>query len=268
MNDSNLEALVLEYLSGRCTAEREEALKSLLAERGYAAEDLDDLREVCAHLDDIPVPAASEAMTENFYRMLEAHRRRITREPRRLVNLIGWLRDRCDHRFMARIACGLGLLCLGWWLGSRSAPNRRYEQRLDDVRAEIRVVEEMMASTLLNHSSPSQRIQTINQIRTCGAVDERMIAMLLDTLGHDPNVNVRLVALETLAIQTDRAAVRQGLVQSLSEQESPLVQVALTDVLVSLGEKTSVSQFRRLLERPDLNDIVRARITNGLEWLM
>lgn len=268
MNGSDVEALVLEYLSGPLTAERQEALKSLLTEHGYTIEELDELRETYARLDDIQVPTASETMTENFYRLLEEHKHQARAGQRRFENLVAWLRDRCDHRFMARVACGFGLLCAGWSLGFWSAPHGRYERRLDDVTAEIREVKGMMAYAMLNQSSASERIQTINQIRTCGATDERAIALLLNKLEHDPNVNVRLVALETLAEQTDRAAVRQGLLHALSQQESPLVQLALTDVLVSLGRKTAVSQLRGLLERPDLNDTVRARIINGLERLM
>jgi hypothetical protein len=268
MKDSDVRALLLEYLSGHCTAERERVLRSLLAEQGHTAEDLDALRDMCARLDDIPIPTAREAMTENVYRMLEEHKRQATARQRRLDNLLLWLRERCDRRLLARVACGLVLLGVGWSLGFWSAPNAHYERRLDDVTTEIREMKGMMAFALLHQSSATQRIRTINQIKTCGSIDEGMVAILLNMLGDDPNVNVRLVALETLATETDRVTVRQGLVQSLGRQESPLVQMALTDVLVSLNERTSISQFRGLLERPDLNDAVRARITSGLERLM
>lgn len=268
MNDSDVRPLVLEYLSGHCTADREKTLKSLLTQHGYTVEELDELRDIYVGLDDIPVPVASEAMTGNFYQMLEAHERQTKAKPSRFDGLMSRLRNRCDRRFIARVACGLVLLGVGWSLGSWLTPNVRYERRLDDVTAEIRAVKGMMASALLNQSSPTERIRSINQIKTSGSVDERMIAMLLDALGHDPNVNVRLVALETLAVQADRTTVRQGLVHSLGQQESPLVQAALTDVLVSLDEEGAASQFRELLNRPDLNDVVRTRIMNGLKRLM
>jgi hypothetical protein len=268
MNGSDVNALVLEYLGGHLGADREEALKSLLAQHGYTAEELDDLRETYARLDELPIPAASREMTERFYQMLEAHKGQAVVGPGRFVDLMVWLRDRCDHRFFARIACGLVLLGIGWSLGSWSAPNERYEQRLDDVTAEIREVKGMMAYAMLSQSSSGERLRTINQIKTCGAVNEGMIAVLLNMLRRDPNVNVRLVALETLAAQTDRPTVRQGLVESLSQQESPLVQLALADVLFSLDRAVFRSALRRLLERPDLNDAVRARITDGLERLM
>jgi hypothetical protein len=267
MNNSDVKALVLEYLGGDFTADREKVLESLLAEHGYAIEELNDLKEAYVRLGDIPVPPASEAMTENFYRMLAEHDRGATR-PSRLDSLMTRLRNRCDHTFIARVACGLALLCIGWSLGFWFAPNEQYERRLDDVTAGLREVKGMMAYAMLNQSSPIERIRAINQVRTSGSIDESMIARLLNTLGDDPNVNVRLVALETLATAADRDTVRQGLVRSVSQQESPLVQLALTDVLVSLDEDASVGPFRELLERPGLNDAVRTRIVEGLETLM
>jgi len=268
MNDSDVKEILLEYIGGDLSSDREKELQTLLTEHGYTLEELDELREAYARLDDVPVPAPSAAMTENFYRMLEEHKRQATARQRRLDSLLAWLRNRCDRRLIARVAGALVLLGAGWSLGFWSAPDAHYDRRLDDVTAEIREMKGMMAYAMLGQSSPTQRIRTINQIRTCGSVDEGMVAILLNMLGDDPNVNVRLVALETLAMQADRATVRQGLVHSLGRQESPLVQMALTDVLLSLDERASISQFRGLLERPDLNDAVRARIASGLERLM
>jgi HEAT repeat protein len=95
-----------------------------------------------------------------------------------------------------------------------------------------------------------------------------MVALLLDTLGRDANANVRLVALEALAAHADVPGAREGLIQSLDRQESPLVQLALTDIIARLKEKQAVGHFRKLLQRKDLNDVVRARINDSLKMLM
>jgi hypothetical protein len=95
-----------------------------------------------------------------------------------------------------------------------------------------------------------------------------MIVLLLDTLGRDANANVRLVALEALAAHADVPGAREGLIQSMDRQKSPLVQLALADVLVRLDAKQAVGHFRRLLQRKDLNDVVRAKINESLKMLM
>jgi hypothetical protein len=67
--------------------------------------------------------------------------------------------------------------------------------------------------------------------------DEKVINALFTTLNNDLNVNVRLVALEALTQFAKDAIVREGLVKSLAVQDSPMVQVALADVMVKLQEK-------------------------------
>ena len=46
------------------------------------------------------------------------------------------------------------------------------------------------------------------------------------------------------------------------------MQLALADVIVRLKETQAVGHFKKLLQRKDLNDVVRARINDSLEMLM
>jgi hypothetical protein len=49
-------------------------------------------------------------------------------------------------------------------------------------------------------------------------------------------------------------------VQSITQQESPLVQAALADVMLHLQEKRAIRPLKKLLEQKDLNQMVRSRI--------
>ena len=62
--------------------------------------------------------------------------------------------------------------------------------------------------------------------------------------------------------------MREGLIQSIAKQESPLVQLALADVMVVLQEKNSVEKFNELLKKVDLNDTVRSRIERSVQALL
>ncbi len=59
----------------------------------------------------------------------------------------------------------------------------------------------------------------------------------------------RLVTLEALTQYADNATVREGLVKSLASQDSPMVQVALADLMVKMREKRSVKALRTLLQK-------------------
>ena len=71
MKDDTIEMLVLEYISGDFTTDREESLRALLQKHGYTLDELDHLREMYKRLDDVHVPPTGEKMTEGFYQMLE-----------------------------------------------------------------------------------------------------------------------------------------------------------------------------------------------------
>jgi len=55
--------------------------------------------------------------------------------------------------------------------------------------------------------------------------NQRVIKALFTTLNSDPNINVRLVAIESLAKYAETPEVRMELVKSIELQDAPLVQI-------------------------------------------
>jgi hypothetical protein len=74
------------------------------------------------------------------------------------------------------------------------------------------------------------------------------------------NVNVRLVTLEALTQYSDDAAVREGLVQSISKQDSPLMQAALGRCDAETAGKTIRTIVQKLLQQKDLDNSIRGKI--------
>jgi HEAT repeat protein len=79
---------------------------------------------------------------------------------------------------------------------------------------------------------------------------------------------VRLAAADALAQFRDLPSVRDGLVVSMERQSSPLVQVALIDLLVELQEQRATGLLRQLSENPASNPAVRQRAAWGLKLLL
>jgi HEAT repeat protein len=63
-------------------------------------------------------------------------------------------------------------------------------------------------------------------------------------------------------------SVREGLVRSIENQESPIVQAAIADVMVKLNEKSSVEELKKLLGRKDLNEAVKINIEQSIQKLI
>ena len=95
-----------------------------------------------------------------------------------------------------------------------------------------------------------------------------LIAALLDTLDNDPSVNVRLSAVDALYLFSGREEVRTALTASLSRQTSPLVQIALIDLLVSLKEKQAAAALKKLLADKKIIPEVQQRAQLGISKII
>lgn len=267
MKIGKLEELLLKYLDGEFEPDREAELKSLFKQHGYDDRELMALKQVYNQLDHVSVPPAGAQMTENFYQMLESYQQTLNR--RNWFNsLLYWLHEQIYPKLTSRLAYSLVLLFVGWIIGFWLTPDYRYEKQLHYLSSEIRQMRELVTLSLLNESSPVDRMVAINKIDNLDQVNEKVIQALLKTLNQDANVNVRLVAVEALLKLAHRPSVRQGLLYAIDRQESPLVQLALTDAMVLLQEKNALVPLTKLLENKELNDVVRTRIKKSLKILI
>jgi HEAT repeat protein len=90
---------------------------------------------------------------------------------------------------------------------------------------------------------------------------------LMHTVRFDNSVDVRLAALDALGRYADRPEVRRDLVDVLQTTQSPMVQVALIDLLVDLHDKNAVPQFRKFQQDPNVNPTVKKRVDWGIQQL-
>lgn len=120
------------------------------------------------------------------------------------------------------------------------------------LRAEVRTV----GLALLDHQSASERLLGIEWSRRAAPTPE-LVSALLERVQYDPNLNVRLAAVDALRADIDRADVSAGLAMALERQESPLVQVAMTDALLAAGSGDGIEAVRAILGRSELDPAVR-----------
>jgi hypothetical protein len=105
-------------------------------------------------------------------------------------------------------------------------------------------------------------------ISKMNTADDKIIVSLLTTLENDDNDNVRLLALETLIKYAGKPEVREGLIHAISMQSSPMVQIRLAEIMVSLQEKRSVPEFKKVLNNAQLNYSVRTKIDEAVQTLI
>lgn len=140
-------------------------------------------------------------------------------------------------------------------------------RQLEALTAQVHEMREIVMLSLLQNPAASERIKAVSYTSEIRHVDPNVAAALLATLNNDPNVNVRLTTLEALTHFARDPSIREGLVQSILQQHSPLVQAALADVMLQLQEKRAILPLKKLLQQKDLNGMVRTKLEKTIVGL-
>src|SRR5262245_1514863 len=217
----------------------------------------DDLKGLWNDLDSLPpqIPD-SPAMRTRFNAMLDAYQGNIERS-------VKWWPLRPAIQFVAAVL----LLVVGIAIGQYFPVNRPLQQGPDltELRREVGDLREIVALSLMQQQSATERLRGVSWSNQIDQPDNKVLSALLDTLMHDPNVNVRLAAIDALKKFGQQAMVRQGALEALKRQASTLVQVALIDFMVEVREKDSVPTLRELMADRRIDESIRTHAAWGVE---
>jgi HEAT repeat protein len=119
----------------------------------------------------------------------------------------------------------------------------------------------------MQQQSAAERLRGVSGSSRIEEPGAAIVGALIDTLLHDPNVNVRLASVDALRRFASEDVVRRGAVEALGESSFPLVQIAVIDLMVEAKDTRAVDALRRLAEDATANEAVRGRAARGLEQL-
>jgi len=132
------------------------------------------------------------------------------------------------------------------------------------LREEVHGLSNLLTVSLLNQESASERLKGVSLGARSDAADPAIAAALAYTLNHDRNVNVRLAALDALSRNLGDPVIRRDVIRALPAQKSPLVQVALVDLIVGINDAEARDVLRSAAQMPGLLPDVRRRIEQGI----
>ena len=177
-------------------------------------------------------------------------------------------RDRGSINQPGDIAAGL-LVAVAGFAAGRSWPDAARQAEVAELRGELKGMRQMVAVTLLQQESAADRLRGVTWSAGLDRPGSEVVSALLETLRRDANVNVRLASIDALRqLSGGEQRVRHALVDGLKSEASPLVQVALIDAIVSLGERQSADTLRAIADNPSVNEAVRQRARRGLRQLL
>jgi len=265
MSDKKTERLVSELLKGRLPSGKEARIKASLKKKGMNPGRLAEYEKLWDALAEERVPEPSEAMSVRFRQALDEAKKTGWRSETEGAAARNPFR-RPGLGPAPRWAFGFSLVVIGWFVGYQLTP-RPERSRLEALNAEMRDMKTAIFLTKMESASASERMSAVHYAEDAAAWDDTVREALVRALNSDANANVRLTALETLTRRSNDPRVREALVQSIERQESPLLVLALADVMLALDEKRAAEPFRKMIADPALYFSVRQRLEETIRKL-
>jgi predicted anti-sigma-YlaC factor YlaD len=210
----------------------------------------------------VPDEQPSTAGRARFDAMLQAYQagqgsegvRRGADKGASIWSVFQWLRSP-----VGAVAWSIALVALGTYLGLQLGSAKSNSQELTAMHRELTNTRQMVALSMLQQQSASQRLEGVTWTRRDEQLDPQVLSALMRTLRYDQSVDVRLAALDALSRHAGQPQVKKTVVDALQEQQSPLMQVALIDQLVEWRDAEAAPGLEKLRKLPNLNPTVRQR---------
>ena len=264
-------SLLADQVVGALTAEQRAALDEHLASCPVCQSECLDVEGMWQRLGDLPEPQVPSArMRERFAAVLASERVSTPLRPAsRDVGRRTWGPPPAwTTRPLAQLAVAASLFLVGLLVGQvrggTSAPSGPSTSELAEMRTELRDMRQMLTLSLLQQQSATERLRGVSATSQIERPDTEVVAALLDTLLRDPNVNVRLAAIDALRRFSDRTEVRTGSRLAVHDRTAPLLQVAAIDFLVETHDPEAPALFRQLVADASVDQSVRERAQWGL----
>ena len=263
MKCEQISELLPDYLQGRLSREQDQNVEAHLEQCADCSEEV----VIWTRLSLLPVDQPGPASRARFEAMLQAYQAGRSNQPaddshwRKRAsawnwNVFHWLRSP-----VGAVAWSAALLAIGVFAGLRLAGPKPPSLDLAAMQSELASMKQLVVLSMLQQQSASARLEGITWSTRDQQLDPQVLSALLHTLRYDASVDVRLAALDALSRHGRQPQVHKAILDSL-QQQSPLVQVALIDLLLEWRDPDAAQRLQALQQAPNLNPTVRQRV----EW--
>lgn len=270
MECKEIQAVMIDYLDRALDAEKAAAVRAHLIDCEGCRKEVEEVRELMLAMSDQEMQRPGSGLRENFQVMLQSELNMETAD-----DLLRRPKDDRDEQvgvkgrigWMATAACLLlfGGIWIGAMVGSRRASS--VPEQLGAMQKEIKEMKEAMLFSLIDNESASQRIKAVSYAEEMLNPDQKVITVLVGTLNHDKNVNVRLAALYSLATFADNRSVRDSLVLSLPKQTEPLIQVMLINLLAERRDNRAIGPIKEIISNKNTLPAVKDAAQRSLKTM-
>ncbi len=253
-----VEELIEKYNASQASASELKKIEQLIESGEIELTDLNDLTLLDDQILKMESPLPSVDLDARFYQMLAQEKKSV--KPAHSWNtLFSW------PELLPKLALASITLLIGF-LGGYVLQSPSQKTEVSELTKEVSDLKEMMMLSLLEKESATDRLKAVSLTGEMDA-SSKVTSALLQTLNNDNNVNVRLAALEALQPYVKDNTVRAELIRSIGKQDSPLVQIALAELMAAIQEKSSVKELQKVLDDTKTPKGVKNKIKQSIDVL-
>jgi hypothetical protein len=267
MRCQDLQEWIPDFLAGNLTPENSRLLESHLAGCAGCRAQLEQARSIWSALGELPEREPGPGLRGRFYAMLEEEKRLLVRVEKRSVleRIDRWIDSWWPRRPAVQMATAVALLVAGVLAGAGLKPESVKSDEIARLRDDVQQMRQMVSLSLLERDSSSERLRGVNWSTQIAEPSGELLASLQNTLESDPSPNVRLAAVDALAVFHDEPGVMDALTHALSRESSPVVQIELIDMMTAIQQRKALEALKNFIEmknvEPEVKDHARERIS-------
>lgn len=260
-----------DYLANDLDRIRKSEIEAHLAECTMCREEYDTLLKLWGKLSTLPEEQPSAAVRARFYAMLEAYEEGVKHGHAGERGFLAALNRVLEHLWPSapvyQVGIAVAMVAVALIVGVRIGTPGEEQTELAHLRTEVQTMGHLLTISLLNQQSASERLRGVSWTSQIEKPDPQVVGALVHALRYDTNVNVRLASVDALGRFMGDPKIREEVVDAISTQSSPLVQIALVDLMVQESVKQSEPVMKRMISDPNVNKAVKQRIEEGLKQL-
>lgn len=227
-----------------------------------------------------PEQQPSDALNARFYQMLSQAQsvqplqskqqttgsKLVQEVPQKKLSLTATLSNWFNPKIVAQFAL-LVLVFFGGWLINHQ-PNSNLAIETTELKQQVKTLNTVVAISMLQNQSASERLAGVNYASQANGNDQKVTQLLISLINNDHSNAVRLAAINALASRSHFELLEMQLLNSISKQDNPLVQIALAQLAVSKNFEISNKEFTQLTSYPNLDMEVKEYLISNRERLV
>ena len=264
MTKLDIQILIERYNAKEATESELAIIEKMIESGKIQLEDLNDIESNLVKIEEIRQPDISDKADAKFYDMLANEMRKQTRTSEWNFTAIWQRISQPQHQWAYSIA----MLIIGSIIGFYVLNGLIRGDQIEQLTIEMAEMKQMVLLNMLEEESASERIKAVSLYAELDEVNDTVAMALIMSLRDDANVNVRLAAVDALARYTDTPMVRKELIASIAYQDSPLVQLALAELMVAMQEKNAVKEFDKIIQRQETPEEIKVEISDRMKTII